>query len=68
MVELTGAASVQFAAGRSITFRVTKVDDRPTYRGWIWLTGYEIDRKGAAVCKRDVFVQVSGLRPAPGHR
>jgi hypothetical protein len=46
---LTRAASAQFASTRAITFRITKVDQRPTYRGWIWLTGYQLDRHGNAV-------------------
>ncbi len=67
VVLLTGRASVQFAAGRAIAFRVIRVDSRPTYSGWAWLTGYELDRHGAALRKREVFVQVDGLeRLHPG--
>ena len=64
VLRLDSAASVQFADDRAITFRVIRVDERPTYEGWVWLTGYELDPSGAAVERREVFVQVAGLRPA----
>ncbi|PZF91208.1 hypothetical protein C1I93_21890 [Micromonospora endophytica] len=56
------AASVQFSGVRSLTFRVIKVGDRPTYHGWVWLTGYVLDRSGNAVDRREIFVQRAGLR------
>ncbi|MFV2109991.1 hypothetical protein [Micromonospora sp. LOL_015] len=47
-------ASVQFA------------DDRKwTYDGWIWLTGYVIDRHGNAAERREIFVQRHGLYRLP---
>ncbi|PYC68311.1 hypothetical protein C7C45_19260 [Micromonospora arborensis] len=55
-------ASVQFSRDRSLIFRVIKVCDRPTYDGWVWLTGYSLDRAGNAVDRREVFVQRAGLR------
>lgn len=55
-------ASVQFGGDRSLIFRVIKVCDRPTYDGWVWLTGYSLDRAGNAVDRREVFVQRAGLR------
>ncbi len=64
VLRLDAASSVQFADDRAITFRVIRVDERPTYEGWVWLTGYELDCSGAAVERREVFVQVAGLRPA----
>ncbi|GIJ28085.1 hypothetical protein Vqi01_32470 [Micromonospora qiuiae] len=56
-------ASVQFT--KPILFRVIRVLDRPTYHGWIWLEGYQIDNKGDAVDRRSIFVMKAGLRIAP---
>ena len=59
-------ASVQFGGDRALVFRVIRVDDRPTYHGWIWLTGYTLDRAGNALDRREIFVQRDGLtRAAP---
>ncbi|MFF5217014.1 hypothetical protein [Micromonospora sp. NPDC000442] len=58
-------ASVQFAGRRALTLRVVSVSDRQAYDGWIWLTGYVIDRRGNATAKREVYVQLAGLRAAP---
>ncbi|MEV4627026.1 hypothetical protein AB0J90_12130 [Micromonospora sp. NPDC049523] len=55
-------ASVQFGGDSAITFRVTVVSKQPTYDGWIWLTGYVLNRKGEATEKREIFVQLDGLR------
>ncbi|WP_405432266.1 hypothetical protein [Micromonospora sp. NBC_00617] len=60
-----GRASVQFAGDRALTFRVVSVSDQPTYHGWIWLTGYLLNRRGDATAKREVYVLLAGLRPAP---
>nr|WP_231394216.1 hypothetical protein [Micromonospora vinacea] len=65
MLVIDGRASVQFAGDRALTFRVVSVCDRPTYEGWVWLTGYVLNRRGNAIAKREVFVQLAGLRPAP---
>jgi hypothetical protein len=43
-------------------FRVIKVLDWPTYDGWIWLEGYELNTAGDAVSRRSIFVQKAGLR------
>lgn len=61
VVLLTAAASVQFS-GRML-FRVIRPHDWPTYEGWIWLDGYELNAAGDAVERRSVFVQIAGLRP-----
>jgi hypothetical protein len=61
VLHLTKAASVQFATPK--LFRVIRVHDWPTYDGWVWLDGYELNSAGDAVERRSVFVQVSGLRP-----
>ncbi|WP_326558046.1 hypothetical protein [Micromonospora sp. NBC_01796] len=55
-------ASVQFGGASAITFRVTVVSKQPTYDGWVWLTGYVLNRKGEATEKREIFVQLDGLR------
>ncbi|MFY1653544.1 hypothetical protein ACN27J_21980 [Solwaraspora sp. WMMB762] len=54
-------ASMQFAGNRRIRFRVISVDRKPTYDGWIWLTGYVIDERGYAAERREIFVQRDGL-------
>ncbi|WFE52023.1 hypothetical protein [Micromonospora sp. WMMD1155] len=60
---LIGAAcSVQFTGDRALRLRLVSVDERPTYEGWVWLTGYVLNDKGLAVDKREVFVQQAGLR------
>ncbi|MFY1594286.1 hypothetical protein [Micromonospora sp. WMMD737] len=61
-----GRASVQFAGDRTLTFRVVSVCDQPTYAGWIWLTGYVLNRRGEATDKREIYVQLDGLRPIAG--
>ncbi|MEU7994657.1 hypothetical protein AB0B83_04860 [Micromonospora sp. NPDC049060] len=60
VVHVTRAASVQFL--RPIMFRVIRVLDWPTYDGWIWLEGYELNASGDAVSRRSIFVQREGLR------
>ncbi len=60
------AASVQFAGDAGFAFRIVEVDLRPTYEGWVWLDGYQLDRRGRAVLRRRIFVQEAGLRrPRP---
>ncbi|MFG2048137.1 hypothetical protein ACGFIW_11995 [Micromonospora sp. NPDC048935] len=60
---LIGAAcSVQFAGDRALRLRLVNADPRPTYHGWVWLTGYVLDDKDLAVDKREVFVQQAGVR------
>lgn len=65
LLAIDGRASVQFAGDRALLLRVVAVSQRPTYEGWVWLTGYVIDRSGDATGKREVFVQLAGLRLAP---
>lgn len=55
-------ASVQFRGDRGLVFRVTSVPEWDTYDGWIWLTGYVLDERGTATQRREVFVQLAGLR------
>jgi len=42
------AASVQFTGRSGFAFRIIAVDSRPTYDGWVWLDGYQLDRRGQA--------------------
>lgn len=61
LLHLTREASVQFS--RAIRFRVIRVrEDLITYDGWVWLDGYELDQRGEAVRRREVFVQRRGVR------
>ncbi|GAB3819589.1 hypothetical protein [Micromonospora zhanjiangensis] len=60
VLQVTRAASVQFV--EPILFRVIRVHDWPTYDGWIWLDGYELNVSGEAVDRRSIFVQLHGLR------
>lgn len=57
---VTRTASVQFA--EPLYFRVIRVHDWPTYDGWVWLDGYELNARGDAIERRSIFVQVDGLR------
>ncbi|MBM0278635.1 hypothetical protein [Micromonospora tarensis] len=59
------ACSVQFAGDRALRLRLVSVDPRPTYQGWVWLTGYVLNGKGLAVDRREVFVQRAGVRVLP---
>jgi hypothetical protein len=61
-------ASVQFAV--PMLFRVIRVHDWPTYTGWLWLDGYQLNAAGDAVDRRSIFGQAYGLRrvPAPTTR
>ncbi|MEU5551633.1 MULTISPECIES: hypothetical protein [unclassified Micromonospora] len=60
VLHVTRAASVQFRS-KPIQFRVIRVLDRPTYDGWLWLEGYELNAAGDAVNRRSIFVQRAGL-------
>ncbi|WP_307868312.1 hypothetical protein [Micromonospora sp. C95] len=57
---LTRAASPQFV--RPITVRVIRHrTDRSTYDGWTWIECYEIDARGDAVERRELFLMPAGL-------
>lgn len=60
VLHVTRAASVQFRT--PIIFRVIRVHDWPTYHGWQWLDGYELNAAGDAILRRRIYVQVAGLR------
>ncbi|MDG9673617.1 hypothetical protein [Micromonospora sp. DH14] len=76
VVLLTVAASVQFR--EPIVVRVIReIPDRHTYDGWLWLDAYQLDPKGEAVARRELFVLRTGVRrqapsearrPAPARR
>lgn len=70
ILHVTREASVQFAT--PIFFRVIRVHDWPTYDGWLWLDGYQLNAAGDAVERRSIFVQNGGLRAVqqitPGSR
>jgi hypothetical protein len=69
VLEVDGAASVQFGDHPRLLFRVIAVSPRATYEGWVWLTGYVVDRSGSALERREIFVRAAGLRrPEPGKR
>lgn len=53
-------ASVQFV--RPIMFRVIRVQPWSTYDGWLWLDGYQLNSAGDAAKRRELFVQVAGLK------
>lgn len=55
-------ASVQFAGTPAFVFRVISVCPKPTYDGWAWVTGYQLDGRGQAVAKREIFVRLAGLK------
>jgi hypothetical protein len=57
------ATSVQFSPPSAIVVRVIRVDPRPTCIGWAWLDCYVLAGVGGeAVDRRQIFVQVAGLR------
>jgi len=60
IVHVTREASVQFL--KPIMFRVIRVLDWPTYDGWMWLDGYQLNSAGDAVERRSIFVQQAGLK------
>jgi hypothetical protein len=64
VLRVTKAASVQFT--EPMLFRVIRVHDWPTYDGWAWLDGYQLDNSGDAIERRSIFVLIAGLqRVAP---
>jgi hypothetical protein len=62
LVFVGSEASVQFGGGRAFAFRVIRMRDWPTYDGWVWIDGYQLDGFGDAVARRDIFVKLAGLR------
>ena len=66
IVHITREASVQFL--KPMMFRVIRVHDWPTYDGWMWLDGYQLNSAGDAVERRSIFVQQAGLKMMPESR
>ena len=64
LLRVDGRASVQFGGDRALTFRVVSVGTEVTHMGWIWLTGYVLNSRGAATAKREIFVRLAGLHRA----
>jgi hypothetical protein len=61
VLHITRACGVQFRV--PIVFRLIKVrTDLHTYHGWVWLEGYELDARGEAVARRELFVIREGIR------
>ncbi|GIJ77403.1 hypothetical protein SAMN05443287_112148 [Micromonospora phaseoli] len=59
---LTRDASPQFA--KPITVRVIRErTDRHTYDGWTWIEAYQLDARGDATDRRELFVRPDGMRP-----
>ncbi|GAB2952217.1 hypothetical protein GCM10027280_45770 [Micromonospora polyrhachis] len=65
LIKIDRRASAQFAGQPGFTFRVISVCDKPTYRGWAWITGYVLDQHGQATEKREIFVRLAGLHLIP---
>lgn len=59
ILHVTREASVQFVT--PMMFRVIRIIDWPTYDGWLWLDGYQLNSVGDAVERRSIFVQRDGL-------
>ncbi|MFY1577705.1 hypothetical protein ACN26Z_22670 [Verrucosispora sp. WMMD703] len=63
---LTRDASPQFV--RPITVRVIRErTGRSTYDGWAWIEVYQLDSRGEATDRRELYVRPDGMRPAPPH-
>ncbi len=65
-LRLDQVCSPQFV--RPIMVRVVGVLDRPTYPGWVWVEGYELDASGDALRRRQLFIRHDGTRPAMSGR
>ncbi|GIJ12819.1 hypothetical protein ACFFMR_13925 [Micromonospora andamanensis] len=64
---LTREASPQFAT--PITVRVIRErTDRSSYDGWAWIEVYQLDSRGEAIDRRELYVRPDGMRPAPPPR
>ncbi|WP_430500943.1 hypothetical protein ACQRWP_04520 [Micromonospora trifolii] len=45
-----------------IRFRLIRILPLVTYDGWAWLDGYQVDRNGLAIARREIYVQPAQLR------
>ncbi|WP_412099951.1 hypothetical protein [Micromonospora ureilytica] len=61
------AASVQFKA--PITVRLIRVLDWITYDGWAWIDCYQLNNKGDAIARRELYLMPERVqvlsRPSP---
>lgn len=64
VVLVTGKASCQFDGRQAMTFRIVRVLDIPTYAGWAWIDGYQLDQQGDAGEYRSIYVRLAGLELA----
>ncbi|MFG2057860.1 hypothetical protein ACGFI9_27945 [Micromonospora sp. NPDC048930] len=56
-------AGVQFGGDRALTLRLVSVDDRPTYEGATWVTGYVLNAAGDATARRELYIDsTAGVR------
>lgn len=63
VLHLTRAAGPQFI--RPIFFRLIRINTQlETYCGWAWLDGYQLDGKGDALARRELYVLKAGAKPA----
>ncbi|WP_433115801.1 hypothetical protein [Micromonospora sp. CA-246542] len=60
LLRLSATASVQFL--RPITVRVIRELEWDTYDGWVWLDAYELDSRGEAVARRELYVRCEGVQ------
>ncbi|MFC8617553.1 hypothetical protein ACFT9M_14235 [Micromonospora purpureochromogenes] len=45
---------------------IREMCDRHPPHGWTWIEGYQLDSRGLATTKRELFVLVEGVRRAAG--
>lgn len=61
VVAITGACSVQFAGQHFLMRIIHTFSNWSTPEGWVWLTGYVLDKDMQALHRRELLVQVAGL-------
>lgn len=60
VVVLGGAAAVRFEATRGLRLVVFEWDPHPTYPGWWWVIGYELNAANEAVRRHELLVPPAG--------